>query len=80
MISNDAIHVQVEEGGKDVNVEGIGTQKLMIPYVWCMMCGEMLNLQMGQGICGCCQGFLHNNNFFFIFSPAIAMCKYPSLY
>jgi hypothetical protein len=25
MISNDAIHVQGEEGGKYVNVEGIGT-------------------------------------------------------
>jgi hypothetical protein len=25
MISNDAIHVQVEEGGEDSNVESIGT-------------------------------------------------------
>jgi hypothetical protein len=25
MISNDAIHFQVEEGGKNGNVEGIGT-------------------------------------------------------
>jgi hypothetical protein len=27
MISNDAIHVQVEEGGKDDNVESINTSK-----------------------------------------------------
>jgi hypothetical protein len=28
MISNDAIHVQVEEGGEDNNVEGIGIPKI----------------------------------------------------
>jgi hypothetical protein len=28
MISNDAIHVQVEEGGKDGNAEGIGTPEV----------------------------------------------------
>jgi hypothetical protein len=28
MISNDAIHVQAEEGGEDDNVEGIGTLKV----------------------------------------------------
>ncbi len=27
MISNDAIHVQVEEGGEDGNVKGIGTSE-----------------------------------------------------
>jgi hypothetical protein len=44
MISNDAIHVQAEEGGKDNNAKGIALQKLMTTYVLCMMSSDMLNL------------------------------------
>jgi len=43
MISNEAIHVQVKRG-KDGNVEGINTLKLMIACVRCMMFGDVLNL------------------------------------
>ncbi len=62
MISNDSIHVQAKEGGKDGNVEGINTLEVsdylcaMHDVWWCVKLAFVMykQPQLGQGTCRCC--------------------------